>query len=60
MDLLDEVRTAAKQQMACYQDPMAKNYNAKVRHRHFEVGDLVLRKVTITTRDPTKGKLGPN
>ena len=31
---------------------MAKHYDTKVRRRHFEVGDLVLRKVTIATNDP--------
>lgn len=39
---------------------MAKSYNMKVKPRHFEVGDLVLRKVTIATKDPTQGKLGSN
>ena len=39
---------------------MAKHYNTKVRPRHFEVRDLILRKVTTTTKDPTQGKLGPN
>ena len=32
---------------------MAKHYNAGVRHRDFKVGNLVLRKVMGTTRDPT-------
>lgn len=39
---------------------MAKHYNTKVRPRHFQVKDLVLRKVTTATRDPSQGKLGPN
>ena len=39
---------------------MAKHYNAKVKPRHFSIGDLVLRKVTTATKDPTQGKLGPN
>ena len=42
---------------------MAKHYNTKVIFRiarHFQVGDLVLRKVTTAIRDPTQGKLGPN
>ena len=39
---------------------MAKHYNSKVRHRDFNVGDFVLRKVTSATRDPSQGKLGPN
>ena len=39
---------------------MAKHYNSRVRHRDFQVGDLVLRNVTCATRDPSQGKLGPN
>ena len=39
---------------------MVKNYNIKVRHKDFKVGDLVLRKVTGATRDPTEGKFSPN
>ena len=39
---------------------MAKHYNAKVKPRHFSIEDLVLRKVTTTTKDPTQRKLGPN
>ena len=60
LDLVDEVRTIAKQRLARYQDLLAKHYNSKVRHRDFQVGDLVLRKVTDATRDPSQGKLGPN
>ena len=39
---------------------MAKHYNSKVRHRDFQVGDLVFRKVTGATRDPSQGKLESN
>ena len=39
---------------------MAKYYNSRVRHRDFQVGDLVLRKVTGTKKDPSQEKLGPN
>jgi len=39
---------------------VAKHYNFKVRHKDFKIGDLVLRKVTGTTRGPTLGKLEPN
>ena len=45
LDLLDEVKTTTEQRLACYQDLMAKHYNSRVRHRDFQVGDLVLRKV---------------
>ena len=60
LDLVDEVRAIGKQKLAQCQDLMAKHYNSKVRHRDFQVGDLVLRKVTGAIRDPSQGKLGPN
>ena len=39
---------------------MAKHYNSKVKHRDFQVRDIVFRKVTGTMRDTSQGKLGPN
>ena len=39
---------------------MAKHYNTKIKPKYFDVMDLVLRKVTIATKDPTQGKLDPN
>ena len=60
LDLLDEVKATAEQRLARYQDLMAKHYNSRVRHRDFQVGDLVLRKVMGATRDPIQMKLGPN
>ena len=38
---------------------MSKHYNTKVRHRDFQIGDLVLRKV-MAAKDPSQGKLGLN
>ena len=60
LDLVDEIRAAAEQRFARYQDCMAKHYNSRVRHRNFQVGDLILRKVMGAARDPTQGKLDPN
>ena len=60
LDLVDKVRAVAEERLARYQNLMAKHYNTKVRHRDFQVGDLVLRKVMGATRDPSQGKLGPN
>ena len=60
LDLVDEVRATVEQRLAQYQDLMAKHYNSRVRHRDFQVKDLVIRKVTGTTRDPSQRKLGPN
>ena len=60
LDLMDEARATAEQRLARYQNLMSKHYNARVRHRDFQIGDLVLRKVMGATKDPTQGKLGPN
>jgi len=60
LDLVDEVRVIADQRLAWYQDRMVKHYNSQVRHRDFQVGDLILRKVMGAARDPIQGKLGPN
>ena len=60
LDLVDEYRATAEQRLARYQDLMSKHYNAKVRHRDFQIGDLVLRKVMGAAKDPLQGKLGPN
>ena len=60
LDLMDEVKTATKQRLAQYQDLMSKHYNSKVRHRDFNVRDLILMTITSATRDPSQGKLGPN
>ena len=53
LDLVDEVRAAIEQRLVRYQNLMAKHYNSNVRHRDFQVGDLVLRKVMGATRDPS-------
>ena len=37
---------------------MAEYYNRRVKLRRLEIGDLVLRKVSIATKDPNQGKLG--
>ena len=60
LDPVDEVKAIAKQRLARCQDLMAKHYNSRVRHRDFQDGDFVLRKVTGATRYPSQGKLGPN
>ena len=56
LDLVDEVRAIAKQRLAWYQNLMAKHYNSNVRHRDFQVRDLVLREVMSVTKDPLQGK----
>ena len=53
LDLVDEVRATAEQRLARYQNLVSKHYNFNVRHRDFQVGDLLLRRVTSTAKDPS-------
>ena len=57
LDLVDEVCATTEQRLAQYQNLMAKHYNSNVKHRDFQVGDLVLWKVIGTTKDPSQRKL---
>ena len=45
---------------AAYKQQVKKCFDKKVRPRSFQVGDLVLREVSLATRNPKEGKLGPN
>ena len=56
---LDEVRDKASSRMAKYQQKTAEYYNKRVKLRQLDIGDLILRKVSATTKDPNQGKLGP-
>ena len=47
-------------QLAYYQHKLKQGYDAKIRLRPLELGDLVLRKVLGTAKNPAWGKLGPN
>ena len=42
LDLVDEVWATAEQRLARYQNLLAKHYNSNVKHRDFQVRDLVL------------------
>ena len=39
---------------------MTKHHDMLVKPRQFNIGDLVLKMVSLATKDPTHGKLGPN
>ena len=59
LDLIEEWRENAMIQLAYYQHKLKQGYNANML-RPLTVGDLVLRKVLSTTKNPAWGKLGPN
>ena len=60
LDLIEERRENAMVQLAYYQHKLKQGYDANVKLRPLAPGDLVLRKVLGTTKNPTWGKLGPN
>ena len=60
LDLIDEVRMDAEQRTARYKGLMARQYDAMVNPRHFNIGDLIVQRVFLATRNPTYGKLWPN
>ena len=60
LDLIEEQRESAMVQVAYYQHKLKQGYDTNVKLRSLAVGDLVLRKVLGTTKNPAWGKLGPN
>ena len=60
LDLIEERRERTMVQLAYYQHKLKQGYNAKVKLRPLAPGDLVLRKVLGTAKNPAWGKLGPN
>ena len=60
LDLIEERRESAMVQLAYYQHKLKQGYDVKVKLRPLELGDLVLRKVLDTAKNPAWGKLGPN
>ena len=60
LDLIDEVRMDAEHWTAKYKNLIARQYDAMVKPMRFNIGDLVLKKVSLATKDPSHGKLGPN
>ena len=60
LDLIDKVRTDTEERMTTYKNLMARQHDAMVKPRRFNIRDLVLKKVSLATKNPAHGKLGPN
>ncbi|XP_065630414.1 uncharacterized protein LOC136067903 [Quercus suber] len=60
LDLIEERRENAMVRLAHYQQKLRRGYDANVKLRPLEPGDLVLQKVVGTAKNPTWGKLGLN
>ena len=58
LDLIDEKRDLASARIASYKNTLAHYYNARVKHRRFLPGDLVLRQNSVSRGEP-HGNLGP-
>ena len=59
LDLVIEWRENVMVQMAYYQQKLKQGYDSSVRLKSLSPGDLVLRKVVGTAKNPAWGKLGP-
>ena len=60
LDLIDEIRMDVERRTVRYKSLMARQYDAMVKPRRFNIGDLVLKWVSLATRNPAHGKLGLN
>uniref|UniRef100_A0A2N9FJ95 Integrase catalytic domain-containing protein n=1 Tax=Fagus sylvatica TaxID=28930 RepID=A0A2N9FJ95_FAGSY len=60
MDLAQERRDLAMIRLASYQGDLKKRYGRNVNARSLAIGDMVLRRVLGSRRDPSQGKLGAN
>ena len=57
LDLINEVRMNTEQRTTRYKNLMARQYDAMVKPRRFNIGDLLLKRVSLTTRILAHGKL---
>ena len=60
LNLIDKVRTDADERTTRYKNLMARQYDAMVKPRRFNIEDLVSKKVSLAIKNPAHGKLGPN
>ncbi|CAL9025061.1 unnamed protein product, partial [Prunus brigantina] len=59
LDFIDELRDQSNMRNVAYKQRIAKYYDSRVKPRAFKVGDWVMRKVSLATKNPTEGTLGP-
>ena len=60
LNFIEERRESAMIQLAYYQHKLKQGYDANIKLRPLVPGDLVLRKVLGTTKNPVWRKLGSN
>ena len=54
------MRMDVEKRVARYKNLIARQYDAMVKPRRFNIGDLVLKQVSLGTRNPAHKKLRPN
>ncbi|CAL2237942.1 unnamed protein product [Prunus armeniaca] len=59
LDFIDELRDQSNMRNVAYKQRIAKYYNSRVKPRAFTTGDWVMRKVSLATKNPNEGTLGP-
>ena len=57
LDCLDKTREEASKRMNKYQQKMTEYYNKRVKLRRLNVGDFVLRRITLATKDLAKARI---
>lgn len=56
---LEETKEDALVQMEAYKQKITSYFNKKFCHMELKVGDIVLKEVTLVTKTPSEGKVGP-
>ncbi|XP_021817133.1 uncharacterized protein LOC110759389 [Prunus avium] len=59
LDLIDEHCSQAQVRNAAYKPGPFRYYDSRVKRQSFKLGDWVLRKVSLATKDSNEGTLGP-
>ncbi|CAL8174201.1 unnamed protein product [Prunus armeniaca] len=60
LDLIEKRRAQANLRNEAYKQRVSRYYDSRVRSLSFQVGDWVMRKVSMATKDPKEGTLGPS
>ncbi|BFG37056.1 hypothetical protein CerSpe_233300 [Prunus speciosa] len=60
LDLIEERRTVANLRNEAYKQRVSRYYDSRVRPCSFRIGDWVMREVSLATKNPTEGTLGPS
>ncbi|KAI5312965.1 hypothetical protein L3X38_042139 [Prunus dulcis] len=59
LDFIDELRDQSSMRNVAYKQRIAKYYDSRVKPRAFKMRDWVMRKVSLATKNPNEGTLGP-